>query len=53
MSYLEQLIATSLALPRGNLYDAQVLHDAECPKLRGEECTCDADIEIVQSQIDE
>jgi hypothetical protein len=49
MSYLDELMAAVKTLPVA-FYVAKILHDADCPRPRGGDCTCDAEIEIQQPE---
>ncbi len=42
--YLRKLLRAAARLQRGRAYVVDVLHDDWCPRLRGGECTCDAEV---------
>lgn len=52
MSYQSGLTMAAQTLPVGAVYVAQILHDADCPKLRDGECQCDADIQIQTAKVE-
>ncbi len=47
--YLPRLLAHLAAYPLtpGALVEVAVLHDDDCPRLRGGECNCEPDVELV------
>ncbi|MFB3907917.1 MAG: hypothetical protein ACE15D_05905 [Candidatus Eisenbacteria bacterium] len=47
-AYLEKIARLTRDLPRGSLAHVEVLHDDDCPMLRGKRrCTCDPDVRLV------
>ena len=39
--------AMEIAPRKSGIFELQVMHDDDCPKLRGGECRCDPDVRII------
>jgi hypothetical protein len=47
-SYLAAVLVLAGEVKPGTVQIATVAHDAGCPRLTGDECTCDAEISLAE-----